>query len=183
MNNLQEDILVQAICSHLDASITQLDPAIETRLDSMREAALASQSRVAESNPAATEAALVQNVRSRLQEIPALDPAIKSRLDAARRQAVSRLQQRQSSPLQTLLAQAQYQLTSLLSMTQTMRPANMVATACVMVTVVSLFYVSSRPTGTLPLEDELVLIASADDIELYENLDFYLWLAENGLPN
>jgi hypothetical protein len=52
-----------------------------------------------------------------------------------------------------------------------------------MVTVVSLFYVSSRPAGILSLEEEISLIASAEDIELYENLDFYLWLDENGIPD
>jgi hypothetical protein len=29
----------------------------------------------------------------------------------------------------------------------------------------------------------LKLVASADELELYENLDFYLWLEENGIPD
>jgi hypothetical protein len=48
-----------------------------------------------------------------------------------------------------------------------------------MVTAISIFYVNSRPTGTLTLEEEIDLVAAAEDIELYENLEFYLWLAEN----
>ena len=59
----------------------------------------------------------------------------------------------------------------------------MVATACVLVTVVSLVYVNGNSSGNLSLDDELVLVASADDLELYENLDFYLWLDENGFAN
>ena len=61
--------------------------------------------------------------------------------------------------------------------------ASMVATACVLVTVVSLVYVNGNSSGNLSLDDELVLVASADDLELYENLDFYLWLDENGFAN
>jgi len=68
-------------------------------------------------------------------------------------------------------------------MTQMALPAKMLATACLTVTIVSLFYTASRPAGTLPLEEEIALIASADDYELVENLDFYLWLADNGIPN
>jgi len=55
----------------------------------------------------------------------------------------------------------------------------MLATTCVMVTAISIFYVNSRPAGTLTLEEEISLVATAEDIELYENLEFYLWLAEN----
>jgi hypothetical protein len=55
----------------------------------------------------------------------------------------------------------------------------MLATACVVVTAISIFYVDSRPAGTVTLNEEIGLVATAEDIELYDNLEFYLWLAEN----
>jgi hypothetical protein len=47
------------------------------------------------------------------------------------------------------------------------------------VTAISIFYVDSRPAGTVTLNEEIGLVATAEDIELYDNLEFYLWLAEN----
>jgi|TARA_B110000971_G_scaffold91530_1_gene94175 hypothetical protein len=49
--------------------------------------------------------------------------------------------------------------------------------------VAALFYNSSAPTKTLPLDPDIGLITSADKLELYENLDFYLRLAENEFLN
>ena len=62
-------------------------------------------------------------------------------------------------------------------------PVRVFATTCVIVTVVSLLTVFPDSATPLSLDEEISLIASADDLELYENLDFYMWLAENGLPN
>ena len=62
-------------------------------------------------------------------------------------------------------------------------PVGMIATACLTVTVVTLFYTSSNPGSEFSVDDELLLIASADELELYENLDFYLWLEETGFEN
>jgi hypothetical protein len=55
----------------------------------------------------------------------------------------------------------------------------MAATACVIITVAVLFYNAPAPTDSPPLDPNIGLIASADELELYENLDFYVWLAEN----
>lgn len=171
MNRLSDTELIREICARLDASVTALHPELDARLDRMRQQAVAAQR-----NPKApTESALLQETHKLLDSSLDLPPEITSRLDAARRRALSKRQARNSS-VTTALAYW-------LDPGRLARPANMMATACVLVTVVSLFYVSSRPQGTLPLEEEMSLIASADDFELYENLDFYLWLAENGLPN
>ena len=62
-------------------------------------------------------------------------------------------------------------------------PVSAFATACVLVTVATLFFqFPEQPTGELA-EADILLFASSDEIELYDNLEFYLWLAENGLPN
>lgn len=61
-------------------------------------------------------------------------------------------------------------------------PASAFASICVLVTTLAIF-IPSEPLETMPLavaEDSLVL-ASEDEIELYENLEFYQWLADNGL--
>ena len=61
-------------------------------------------------------------------------------------------------------------------------PASAFASICVLVTTLAIFNLS-EPIETMPLavaEDSLVL-ASEEEIELYENLEFYQWLADNGL--
>jgi hypothetical protein len=39
------------------------------------------------------------------------------------------------------------------------------------------------PDEVMPaaMNEEGLVLASADDLELYENLEFYQWLADNGL--
>lgn len=181
MNTVNEDRFVQMICSHLDTSIEHLDPALEKRLHRIREAALLPQSVAVAEDHANT--VLMHNVRDSLQRDPPLPADIQAQLDIVRKLAVAKMQQRDSNVFRALHSRIRYGISSLLDMSQLARPANMLATACVLVTVVSLSYVSLRPAGTIPLDDEIALIASADDFELYENLDFYLWLAENGIPN
>ena len=61
-------------------------------------------------------------------------------------------------------------------------PMSAFASLCVLVTTLAIFNLSGTP-ATMPLvvaENSLVL-ASEDEIELYENLEFYQWLADNGL--
>lgn len=181
MNTFNEDRFVQVICSHLDASIEHLDPALEARLHLMRKAALSPQSVAVAKDHAST--IMVHTVRDSLQRNPPLPADITAQLDSARKLAVAKMQQRNSNVFRVLQSRIRYGISSLLDMSQLARPANMLATACVLVTVVSLSYVSLRPAGSVSLDDEIVLIASAEDFELVENLDFYLWLAENGIPN
>lgn len=172
MNTLGETEFVKAICAQLDASVDALDPVLAERLHGIRRAALQ------HSNDE-----LLHEARNTLKRTPPLSPDIKVQLDAARQRAVARMRQRNTSFIQLQYSRIQYGIASLFQMTRLARPANMIATACVLVTVVSLSYVSNRPGGTLALDDEIALIASAEDFELVENLEFYLWLAENGLPN
>lgn len=56
------------------------------------------------------------------------------------------------------------------------------ATACVMVLAVVLLLNSPTSIQTVPV-DEIELISSSDNFELYEDLEFYEWLEEDGLPS
>jgi len=56
------------------------------------------------------------------------------------------------------------------------------ATACVMVLAVVLLLNSPTSMQSVPVDD-LELISSSDNLELFEDLEFYEWLEEDGLPS
>ncbi len=174
MNKLNEDIFLQEVCKHLDASIAHLPQAIEQRLTEGRQAALLQKAHLMQD----TEG-LALTVSRELDDNSPLSPDIEARLDQIRDSAVARFEQLQEKTKKpsrlSLLVWTKTQFNSF----NFSASAGMLATACVMVTVISIFYVNSRPTGSLTLEEEISLVATAEDIELYENLEFYLWLVEN----
>jgi hypothetical protein len=55
-------------------------------------------------------------------------------------------------------------------------------TACIMVFAVIILLKSPTPMQTVPIDD-IELISSADSLELFEDLEFYEWLEEDGLPS
>jgi len=175
MNKLDEGVLVQLICGHLDASIAQLPQAIEQQLTESRQAAqlqnvhLGSQS----------AEGLVQTVSRELDDNSSISPEIEARLNQIRHSAVARFEQLQKKTTETSRFSLSAWLRSQFDSFNFSASAGMLATACVMVTAISIFYVNSRPASTLTLEEEIGLVATAEDIELYENLEFYLWLVEN----
>ena len=177
MNKMTENEFLSAIRLHLDKSIAQLDVDIVLRLDSMREQALD------ELQDARATDKLVQTIRTNLEHSASVPPEIEARLDDIRRRAIAQLELSREKSLHSPASGLLQQLGVLLDSFKMPMPARLVATACVMVTAVSLFFVASRPPGAFSFEEEISLIASADDIELYENLEFYLWLAETELPN
>lgn len=174
MNKMSEEKFVQAICKHLDHSIAQLPSEVNARLESARLSALTTPAQEIDSLPA-------NNLRDSLAELGDLPPAVSQRLDLARQQAISHYKSRPTVTrrLHNLFGE----ITEFFSATQLRRSAGFLATACVVVTAVSLLYIGAPEDEFLSLEDELTLVASAEDFELYENLDFYLWLADNGMPN
>lgn len=187
MNRMTENEFLSAIRLHLDKSIAQLDADIARRLDSMREQALDPAEKVVvdlvKLQDSHASDKLVQTIRTNLEQSASVPAEIEARLDDIRRRAMAKLElSREKSPRSPVSALLQ-QFGALLDSFKMPMPARLVATACVMVTAVSLFYVALRPPGSLSFEEEISLIASADDIELYENLEFYLWLAETELPN
>lgn len=175
MNKLEENIFIQEICQRLDASIAHLDPSISARLDSARQTALYGNMQAGIED----EDLLAEKVRRELNDNTAVTEEIEARLDQIRQQAMARLGTADSRTAPSMLANIRNWFDARFTAFGVSVPASMLATACVLVTVVSIFYVSFPPAGSLSLEDEISLLASAEDIELYENLEFYLWLAEN----
>lgn len=175
MNKLDEQVLLQEICKRLDASIARLPHTVEQQLHASRQAALL---QVA-SQPSQEEAGLAHALRRELDENGALPANIEARLDQIRHRAVTKYEQQRDRTATpggfSLGAWMKNRVDSFNFAAGT----GMLATACVLVTSIAIFYVNSRPTGSLTLEEEISLVATAEDIELYENLEFYLWLAEN----
>ena len=56
------------------------------------------------------------------------------------------------------------------------------ATACVMVLAVVLLINSPTSMQAVPVDD-IELISSSDNLDLFEDLEFYEWLEEDGLPS
>ena len=181
MNAIEEEIFIRTICSQLDASVEQLGPLLTERLQQARQSAISRHVSLFAKDSSRAE--LLDDVRHVLDRTESLSPDINAQLDVARRLAVAELQRRNESAFHRLNSRIQIALSGLLDVSQFGRPAQRIATSCVLVTVVSLSYFSFRPASTLPLDEEIALIASTEDFELVENLEFYMWLAENGLPN
>lgn len=120
--------------------------------------------RVEATTKADSDEQLVAGVRQRLdRSCDALDGYTLSRLNSIRHAA---LEQRQKRGQRTLLL-----------------PFGGLATACVLVLSVSLFTGGSAPetevpTPASPLED-LEILTSSDSFDLFEDYEFYQWLAEN----
>lgn len=114
-----------------------------------------------------TEDKLKTNIRKSLDEsVDALDANTLSKIRQIRSQAVEKAATKHSSwsgNNQGLLIGG-------------------LATACVMVLAVTLIFNSPTSIESLPAED-LELISSSDNFELYEDLEFYEWLEEDGLPS
>lgn len=103
-----------------------------------------------------------ENIRQSLDEsIDALDANTLSKIRQVRTQALERIE---SSPVnwQRLLVGG-------------------VATACVMVLAIMMLLNSPISMEPVPI-DEIDLISSSDNLELFEDLEFYEWLEEDGLP-
>lgn len=50
------------------------------------------------------------------------------------------------------------------------------ATACILVLGLTIFV--QRPNGTIPPLEDIDLLAAEDNLEFYDGLEFYAWLAE-----
>ena len=107
------------------------------------------------------DARLVASARRELdRSCNALDAHTLSRLNRIRHAALARRQPRTSRML---------------------LPFGGFVTACVLVLTVNLFMPGTAPEGNTvepPLED-IDILASADSLDLYEDYEFYEWLASN----
>ncbi len=109
------------------------------------------------------EEKLTANVRQTLDEsAAAIDADTLSRIRQIRTQAIAKAEIRTSSWSGVM--------------------TGALATACVMVVAVMILLRSPMPTEAVPLDD-LDLISSSESLELYEDLEFYEWLAEDNLQS
>ena len=156
----------------LDGSLTQLPNGIEGRLDSARHAVLL-QSREWASEGEASSERFSAALELSEQQIP---ESVRLRLDAIREGAMQRASAAQHK------SNGHFGWWKRWTSQGFVVPASAFASICMLVTTLAIFNMS-EPAETMPLvvaENSLVL-ASEEEIELYDNLEFYQWLADNGL--
>ena len=176
MNARDQELLLTQICDALDQSVAQIDAGTQVRLNDIRGRALA-QNRITEPVNDSEES-LVMAAQANLDDsIADLDPAVLARLNEARKSALAQNGLSKSTP------GFWQQLAARFKLPQMSAPISAFATACVLVTVATLFYRFPNQTVNELADTDVLLFASSDEIELYDNLEFYLWLADNGLPN
>lgn len=155
----------------LNASMGELSPGITTRLNSIRESAVAS-----------VEVGLMNSLtlRSAIVGKPGdpLPVEVTTRLDDLRARVMMRAEHQVRKNGHGALAGWRERLSGGYFGV----PVGTFASLCVLVTTLAIFNLpTSEEALPAALAEDVVLLASADDIELYENLEFYQWLAENGL--
>lgn len=165
-----DEEFVALVRAELERSLGRLQPQTLARLSSARDRALGANTLPRSQD----EEILVHLARSSIDE-EALPAGVEERLDQIRQQALARMPKQEQN--QGLFRHFRSWLQSVSFSWQV--PASLAATGFVLVTAVSLF-LPGNSNSEFSLEQELALVATAEDIELYENLDFYLWLAENG---
>lgn len=173
MKEVDDSQFINSITQQLDKHASKLDPSILSRLDSAREQALSVLNEQVEA-----EGHVVDTVVSQLKESEALPMSVELKLNQIRKQALSRPQSQAFSVSLYLRERYKNLLAQGIGLT-----SGMIATACLILTVAALFYRGGESNGIIPIDEEMGLIASSEELELYENLDFYLWLAENELLN
>jgi len=153
----------------LDDSLEASSPTVMKRLDAARHAAM-----LRAWQPMHSEEGITQTLDQSAQQLPA---DINERLDAIRQQAIARGRSAKNdtsaSWLGGLWPPKGYAI-----------PGSAFAFSCLLVTAITLFPAQS-PQEEMPLvvaENDLVLVPD-QELELYENLEFYQWLADAGLPN
>lgn len=94
-----------------------------------------------------------------------LDPTITARLAAGRQQALKQMGQEPRGRSRTTLT------------------GFGLAASVAMVAVLASFYTGNeRPTGPVSEADALEMMAAEEPLELYEDLEFYLWLEQQEMP-
>ncbi len=168
--NQHEERFAARVAAALDSSIDELPPGIEARLDSMRSTALA---QLLDHDAFVQSAGMVLSGERAEEGLP---PNVAARLDDIRAQALQRAARRlqHKSPGWGVFDRL---LSPRLSI-----PAGAFASVCVLVTTIALLPAREpEEIMPMPMNEEGLVLASADDLELYENLEFYQWLADNGL--
>ncbi len=175
MNGLSEDErFVLRVAAELDNSLGTLSAAERARLDEARRASLVRAGLQSVEHPQA-QSAFARALNESAERIP---EDVRQRLDTIRAQAMARARADRRSA-EAASARFSWRLPRGFAV-----PAGAFASVCMLVTTLALFSTSEVPE-VLPvaLSEDGLLIASADELELYQNLEFYQWLADNGLQN
>jgi len=179
MNKLNQKKMISNITSILDQSVEELDDNLQLRLDRIRSQSL--QQRQIDNEFDESLDPLIMATKVSLDDsTQELNPKINNRLDKIRKAALTQSRTQQQTKLQ-LGSTVLNKLKDLFDTGRFAIPLSAFATACVLVTVVSLFYLG--PSSTSLIEEDVILFASNVDLELYEDLEFFEWLAESGLSN
>ena len=159
--------LVRKASSVLESSLDDNSLAIQHRLDSARHAAML---RVWQ--PSAAQDTIAQTLNVSAQQLP---EGVSDRLDAIRQQALMRANSRTEK--------SRAWLDRIIPTSSFAVPASAFAFSSVMV--MALFLLPNQAQQeVMPLvvaENDLVFVPG-QELELYENLEFYQWLEETGLP-
>jgi len=175
-----ENQFVHNIVKQLNAGIDDLDLSLSSQLDNMRLQAIDS---ISIKTKTESEPALLHSIHDRLEsDNEAVPVEIEKRLNEIRHQAMAKATQLQQKDNLGSLNIVQNNWETLIANLRS-GPTAAIASACVAVVAVSLFFLAPATNEEVSISDEINLLASAEDIELYENLDFYLWLAENDISN
>ncbi len=175
-DNGGEERFVSRAAAILNSSVEALPPHIEARLDGMRSAALG---RVTDHDAFVQSAGLTLASGDSAEGLPV---AVRARLDDIRAEALQRAARQLHSQPQRTVASLLAGLRARLLNPGLGIPAGAFASICVLLTTFAVFTARApEEVLSVAMNEEGLVLASADDIELYENLEFYQWLAENGL--
>ncbi len=171
-----EDRMLKEIRQALDRSVSAIDSDIQYRLDDIRRQAMQLESGSHPVND--SEDGLIMAVKVGLDDsVMDLEQGIVASLERTRKSALNRINNL-SSP-----AGIWQPMTARLKLPRIAIPTGAFAAACVLMTMAVVFYQIPPQTDNDLAEAEVLLFASGDEIELYGDLEFYLWLADSGLPN
>lgn len=170
-----EACFLAKVTQALDSSLMQLPNGIEESLDGVRHNAML-QVLVRGSESSAVSGRLAASLESSEPQIP---ESVRLRLDGIRTGAMQRASAAQQKGNAASTANGWWW--SRWAPRGFAVPASAFASICMLVTTLAIFNLSKTPE-IMPLlvdaQNSLVL-ASEEEIELYENLEFYQWLAEN----
>lgn len=200
MSHGEQDRLAERIRARLDEGLDSLEPDVLRRLNESRYRAIHQQtvSSAAESAgtgesvsiPGSQHAAgngderLVAAIKASLNgSTKSLSPEVNTRLDWARANAVSG-NRSSMEPDREQYGNRWWQLIGFFRGSRLAVLTSTIAGLCVLAMAVLLVDLGpDRQSGPELVDVEVLLFSSNEDIDLADNLEFYLWLADNGLPN
>ncbi len=172
MKKLNDFELVEVVTRRLDEYAESIDDDILVKLNAARASALLPKQQELEA-----QHKQLTKIREELIESEKLPASIESKLNGIRAQAIATAATRRK-PLLSFASGFTRRLFD-----AGFRVSHGLITVCLTLAVVTLFYGSRDTNSGNNNTEEIVIIASGEELELYENLDFYLWLADNELLN